>query len=302
MNDRATKLLRERSQMVFRALPKALAGEEEPLHQMRVAGRRLRVALPIVSQKPQGQRVRRAARLLRDLTRVAGTSRDLDVSAALFDARVKEMGPVSSTLRSLRKRLRLARNKSRAQMAEALLDLDIAELRRQLRAIEARKGESLFAVLHRLRQERERQGEELLRALDAVGDRYDPEALHGVRIESRKLRYLLELGDDLKGVTSAGPRLLKEIQGQLGQIHDDHVLAQWFATQAARAADRGEGDLEMEAARQEALSLEQCRRHHQEFLAANPTARIREALNLVDRGALLAPHFEPFLGSPSAER
>jgi CHAD domain-containing protein len=142
----------------------------------------------------------------------------------------------------------------------------------------------------------------LLQSLAEIGSRYDPDGLHRVRIESRKLRYLLELGDELRGADSDGPKLLKEIQGQLGRIHDNYVLAQWFSAQAARAADRGERELEMEAARQESISLEQCRKHHQEFLSGNPAVRIFETMSLLGRGGAFAPPLLPLVGRPSAER
>ena len=55
---------------------------------MRVAGRRLRVALPLLARKPEGRRARRALRILRQLRTAAGTSRDLDVGVALFEERL----------------------------------------------------------------------------------------------------------------------------------------------------------------------------------------------------------------------
>src|SRR5262245_39096584 len=88
----STTLLKARIQDVFKELPKALTGDEEAIHQMRVAGRRLRVALPLLAQKPAGKRTHRTLRRLRQLTRTAGTSRDLDVVLELFEARLREEG------------------------------------------------------------------------------------------------------------------------------------------------------------------------------------------------------------------
>ena len=58
-SDRATDLLQERIRMLFRHLPHALAGKAESVHQMRVASRRLRLALPLLGRKPDGRRLRR---------------------------------------------------------------------------------------------------------------------------------------------------------------------------------------------------------------------------------------------------
>src|SRR5206468_7819588 len=89
--DRSSSLLKQRIRSVFKHLPKGLAGDEHAIHQMRVAGRRLRVALPLFARKPGGRRVRRALAVLRALTRTAGASRDLDVSLELFLQRLKTL-------------------------------------------------------------------------------------------------------------------------------------------------------------------------------------------------------------------
>ena len=80
-----TRFLREHVQRLFANLPGAKAGQEEPIHQIRVASRRLRVALPVAARKPAGRRVRRSSSACVTLTRLAGQGRDLDVGAALFD-------------------------------------------------------------------------------------------------------------------------------------------------------------------------------------------------------------------------
>jgi CHAD domain-containing protein len=144
--DRATPLLRERVRVLYRHLPRALGGVEEEIHQMRVAGRRLRVALPLLTQKPRGRRVKRALSLLRELTRAGGVSRDLDVGLSLLVERLRGLGP-SRERRLLLRRFRSARTRSRSTMAAALLDLDIAKLRRHFRVITGRRAEGTFSVI-----------------------------------------------------------------------------------------------------------------------------------------------------------
>src|SRR5438552_10057686 len=128
--DRATPVLKEHIRALFRQLPRALAGDEDAIHQMRVAGRRLRVALPLLARKPQGRRVKRGRRIMRALTRSAGTSRDLDVGVGLFEERLRGRGEMDPERRLLRQRLRAARGRSRVRLAEALMDIGIARLRR----------------------------------------------------------------------------------------------------------------------------------------------------------------------------
>ena len=81
-DDACALLLRQRIRFLFRQLRKALAGDEEAIHQMRVSDRRLRTVLPLLARKPGGRRVRRALRRLRRLVRAASGSRDLDVALA----------------------------------------------------------------------------------------------------------------------------------------------------------------------------------------------------------------------------
>src|SRR4029453_8325391 len=71
-DDRSSLLLEDRITRVFRELPGAVAGQEEPVHQVRVAGRRLRVALPLLARKGEGRTVSKSVRVLRRLTRSVG--------------------------------------------------------------------------------------------------------------------------------------------------------------------------------------------------------------------------------------
>lgn len=264
--DVSTPLLKERIQALFRQVPQGLAGHEEAIHQMRVAGRRLRVALPLLARKPKGKRVRRALRVLGELTRVAGTSRDLDVISTLLSEELASTPVPSREARLLRGRLVSARRRSRVRMAEALLDLEIARLRRDLRAVVRRRGEDLFTVLSRLYREREREGDGLLGSIVGLGDRFDPERLHDLRKRARRLRYAAEVGAALRGSASPAPEIFRELQGQLGAIHDAHVLAGWLGAQAERTERVGQSVLAAEAHRLEQVFLERALTAHRSLI------------------------------------
>lgn len=276
--DRTTPLLRARIREVFRHLPKALAGEEEPIHQMRVAGRRLRVALPQLARRPGSKRVRRALLELQRLTRAAGASRDYDVMLGLVEERLQGMRPRSPELGLLVRRLRAARTRSRGRMADALLDLEIARLRRDLRAVLARKGDRLFAVMLRLGQTQGAEGGALMATFETLGTRFDAEALHRLRIRARRLRYASELHLELARRRAEGPEILKGLQEQLGVIRDFYLVSAWFAAQARIAGERGQAPLAAEAHRHEVHFMQQCRAKHRELLDADPVARLAEAL------------------------
>ena len=276
--DRSTPLLKERVRELFRHLPAALGGDTEAVHQMRVAGRRLRVALPLLARAPEGKRARRAQRVLRQLTRAAGAGRDLDVSLAFFEAQVPAGGAASPAQRTLRTRLRAARTRSRRQLAEALLDVDIARLRRDLRAIQAARGEVLFTVVLRMRGAREARGARLLERLSALGERYDVASLHEARKQVRRLRYSAELADALLGQSSPAAGLFKVLQEQLGAVRDSYVLGEWLGRQAKAAGARGQDALAAEASTLERLFLDMSHAQHRGFLEAPPAERVRAAL------------------------
>jgi len=277
--DTATPLLSERVRGVFQHLPKALVGDEEAIHQMRVAGRRLRVALPLLARKPEGKGARRCQRRLRELTRTAGTSRDLDVILGLFEQRLVEGGKRSRESALLLRRLRDARRRSRQRMVEALLDIKIAGLRRELRAVMARRGEGLFGVLLRLRRQRELLGAELLAGFTALGAGYDVEELHERRKAVRRLRYAAEVWDKLRDQKSEAPGLLKKLQEQLGNIHDTHVLSEWLGQQAAAAAARSQRALARDARQHQAFFTDASRAAHRALLERRPAEVVQRAMH-----------------------
>jgi CHAD domain-containing protein len=215
---------------------------------------------------------------MKELTRAAGTSRDLDVSVTLFEQDLPAAADAIPARRTLARRLRAARARSRRRMAEALLDIEIAGLRRHLRRLLARRGEVLFTVVLRLRDFREGRGDRALQALAALGDRYEPAALHEIRKQLRKLRYAAEVAESVLGSESAAPAIFKSMQEQLGQIHDSFVLSQWLGRQAAAGRLRGETAVADEAAQLQRVFQEKSAADHRAFLAQDPAERVRAGL------------------------
>jgi CHAD domain-containing protein len=286
-SSQTTALLKARVRAVFRHVPKGLAGDEESIHQMRVMGRRLRVALPLLARRPEGLRVQRAIRLLRRMTRIAGASRDLDVISCLLHERLAAEGP-SEAGRTLERHLKQTRRRSRLRMAERLMDLDIARLRRDLRRVVARDGEDLFMVLSRLRQTRDAWGADVEGCLLELGDRFDPEALHRLRRRVRRLRYAAELNGALRGHESDAAGIFRDLQEKLGGVHDSHVLSIWLASQAQRAERRALSALAGEARRLERCFVEQSHRQHLEILTEQPLQAIARGLEAMGRSRTAA--------------
>jgi CHAD domain-containing protein len=273
--EKASSLLKDRIRAVFRRLPKALAGEEEAVHLVRVAGRRLRVTLPLLARKPEGRRVTRALDILRQLTRAAGLGRDLDVIVTLLEGRLSDLGAPSPEHLVLRRRLRRARSRTRTRMADALMDIEIARVRRDLRRVVARKAEGVFTVMARLRDARDAEGALLLAGFDALGDRFDPEELHALRRRARRLRYTAEVADQLRGEETEAPAILKGLQDAIGVLHDHQVLVAWLRRQATVSrvpalADAARGEL--------AFFEERSRELHAQLLEGRPREAVLRAL------------------------
>ena len=146
-----------------------------------------------------------------------------------------------------------------------------------------RHADGVFLVLRRLRETRTTLGAEVLAALAALGEKYDPVALHQLRIRVRRLRYLGELADAFRGQSSPASAELKALQDQLGLIQDAHVLSAWFGRQAAAAHAHGQEDLAREARTHRAYFLELSHEHHRVFLAQSPAEAVRRALAAMSR-------------------
>src|SRR4029078_2795155 len=79
------RLLERRTRALRRQLTAAIAGKDAGVHQARVASRRLREALPVLTEGLQHTKSGKAERKIRRLTQALGTVRELDVTLHLID-------------------------------------------------------------------------------------------------------------------------------------------------------------------------------------------------------------------------
>jgi CHAD domain-containing protein len=288
-DDRSSLLLEDRITRVFRELPGAVAGQEEAIHQVRVAGRRLRVALPLLARKGNGRTVAKATRVLRELTRSVGAGRDMDVVMGLFQDRLEALRNTTAEQRALLSRLRAARARSRTLVAEQVFDLDIDGLRRNLRRLQREGAVDVPAALLRVRALREQQGAALLRGFSQVGERFLPVELHALRRRIRRLRYAAEVEDSVRGDDTRAPALWKRLQDGIGVIHDHHVLANWLEEQARAAAARDNQLLARAALRERRAFLGMARLLHRAVLEMKPADVALRALMAMARSRSILP-------------
>ena len=278
-NRLAASLLKRKVNAIFRQFPFALTGDEEAIHQLRVAGRRLRVALPLLVAKPDGRRASRARSLLRLLTQAAGSSRDLDVLLESYDERLKALPARSAEQKLLRHRLAGVRRRSRTRMVNSLLDLKISRLRSDLTDLILRGGPPLSVVCERFAAMTGHEGQCLREGFTNLGAHLDATELHGLRRRARRLRYAVEVFDQIRSFESSATKPWKTLQDLIGVLHDHHVLAEWFDKQAKNDRKRGRDALAAAADEEAAWARATMHRLHEELLTANPIAIVTHGLS-----------------------
>ena len=246
-----------------------------------MAGRRLRVALPLLAHKAKGRRLKRARRILNELTRAAGTGRDLDVLVGLYETRLGNLETPSAEQRQILRRLR------RRAVTEP----------RQAGGRHPRPGHRPPAARpppdpgpgdgrHGHHTSADPGGARSSRAPPSSDDsrpsasRYHPEALHALRRRVRLLRYTANVNDIVSGAESGTSDTWKALQDAIGALHDVHVLAGWLERQARRAAGRGERNLAAAAKAERARFETEGRRLHRKLLAARPGEMVARALGI----------------------
>jgi len=277
----ASSLLKAKTHTLFGHLPGALSGDEEAVHQLRVESRRLRVALSLVSEKPDGRRTKRVRELLQQLTRTAGVSRDLDVLLGIYDQRLGELPGRTAEQSALRRRLADARCRGQRNMVDALLDLDVSQLRSRLRKLVARDVPPLSVINERFQAFAVREGQALTEGLAHVGAQLDPVALHNLRRRARRLRYALEVARAIIDENTGATKPWKVVQDLIGGIHDHHVLAEWLECQAAAGRKRGREALAAVAVTEAAWARERMARLHDHFIASRPHAIVEQGLSFL---------------------
>jgi CHAD domain-containing protein len=268
-----TALLERRARDLKRHLPLAVAGDDQGVHQARVASRRLREAVPVLTTGLKAGKADKANRKIRRLTRALGTVRELDVTLQLLDALSRSKDVARAAIEEVRAHVITKRDDRRDTVLRRLDRVNVEKLDRRLKAVADALQESTderwrLALAARLLKRTRR----LVAAMDDAGQIYNPEGLHEVRIAAKKLRYALEIAADSRVASArAHVQAIKRAQEMLGRLHDLQVLQAYVATVQARGSGGG-----AMAARLEALARhieDQCRHLHGRYTATSPVLR-----------------------------
>ena len=263
-------LLARRTRALQRYLPSALRGDHHGVHQARVATRRLREAVPVLTTGVKGSKAGGARRKIRRLTRALGSVRELDVTMHILDELARRPEVPRNALEDVRAHVVAERDARREVMLERLERVDSAKLSRRLQAVAAALSQCdanawRIALASRLVKRAAR----LTTAVREAGLIYAPDRLHKVRIAAKKLRYAMELAADGRVAGSAAlVAELKRAQDTLGRLHDLQVLQQHVAAVASAPPRRRgghDGGLGVIAGALEA----ECRHLHGKYLASS---------------------------------
>ena len=206
-----------------RHLPKAVEGDVEPLHEGRVATRRLREILPLCGCEVPADLVKRARRRVRRVGRALGGVREVDVSIETVAGLVQAEAIDMDAGRLLLEHLRDERDERRERMIGRLASVNTRKLERDLadiaRLLGMRDQTDAWALLLAVRIGRRAQ--QVRRAVRDAGALYISDRVHAVRIATKKLRYTLDLASATgEAATTPAVRALKRIQDVLGRLHD----------------------------------------------------------------------------------
>lgn len=231
-NTRLTSLLLQRqSRALKRHLPGAIKGDDRAVHQARVASRRLRESVPVLSAGVKGSKANKARRKIRRLTGALGMVRELDVTLKVMDELAASGEVPRAAIDAVRAHVLTERQQRRDVMLERLESVDTEKLDRRLASVCDALGQAETAEWRQVLGKRLlKRSKRLATAVAEAGHLYAPERLHAVRIACKKLRYGLELAAG-GGVKAAAPlvRTLKRIQELLGRLQDLQVLLEHVA-------------------------------------------------------------------------
>ncbi len=278
------RLLERRARALFRHLPRAISGDDVGVHQARVASRRLREAVPVLTDGLDGSRRGKARRKIRRLTRALGTVRELDVTLKLLEEMGEKPGVSRPALVDVRAHVIEERERRRAMMHERLDTVNADKLAKRLASVRLAllaptPGHNWRAALASRIAKRARR---LDRAIEQAGQIYAPEALHQVRIAAKKLRYAVEIASESGAAPAAATvRTLKRVQDALGRLHDLQVLQHHVAAVAAapRTAQRETPDVGLSVLGRRIE--DECRHLHGRYIAMLPL--LRDALETARR-------------------
>jgi CHAD domain-containing protein len=230
--------------------PNVLRGDDpDAIHDMRVASRRLQQILDLMYPKPRAREIRGLRRKIRRSRRCLSEVRNCDVMIERVD---KQLAVKRVSRREIRMALRSYLRDRRAQSFEKALrklgKTNLATFYLELRGFIRPGASAPHAQHHAAASELtsevffQRVGASLGRVWKGFESQLElshadpqPSVLHGARIATKRLRYLIEVIAAFEvGGAEENLRWLRLLQRRLGEWHDLEVLEQMMIEMVAR--------------------------------------------------------------------
>src|SRR5258708_2826621 len=236
--DAARKAIAFGLESLLRHQVAADSGEAEPLHQLRVATRRLRATIELFSSVIYASQLKIFRRDLPWIGSMAGGARECDVTSALIAARAAKIDPaLKDAIAPMIASLGEGRKSEHIKLHELLASKRYRSLLAKLgRPAIKRVGADrrLGIVAAQLVRPASRGAARLGGKL--AGDAPDP-VFHKLRVRIKRLRYELEMIAPLGAKRHRKTvRRLEELQELLGTYHDVSVTSAWLLSYAETSA------------------------------------------------------------------
>lgn len=215
----------------------------EFLHDLRVASRRTRSALSQLKGVLPKSKSNRFAAEFEWLGSVTGPCRDLDVNLLDMDRFRLEIGSEDDTLEPLHRLLRRSRAAELRRVRRALRSARFNDLVSQWSEFLEEPGSDSSDPIGEIADKRILKAyRRMLKRGSKLGDDPQPEALHRLRIDAKKLRYLLEFFSSLYPRKTLAKLVieLKKLQDVLGNFNDMEVQQTRLAQFADQLISTGE--------------------------------------------------------------
>jgi CHAD domain-containing protein len=208
------------------------------VHDARVATRRLREALPVVARGKKGRALLKA---VRRITRALGPVRELDVALTTLAEFGASKGVSRDSIVRVRTAIAEERRRLCARLSRRLARGDVKGLGQRVvdQTSVPLTTQAARALLADVEGRCGRRAARLRGAIETAAGIYLPDRLHDVRIRVKKLRYAMELAQDLRNARrttrparasgstraeSARLRTLRHVQDLLGRMNDLEVI------------------------------------------------------------------------------
>ena len=228
--------------LLLARLPLVRDGDTLAIHDARVATRRLRAALSVLTDQRNTEPWQDVTTTIQTAGRELGRSRDTDVALDLLGDIERRSPATAAATATMRAHLLSEQVRRRRRLIKRLEALDLESLRRlheePREARDARRGHGRWRQTRHgaaLSQLVSTQADDVRQAVEHATGVYFPNRAHGVRVAVKKLRYSSEMIPDAGGGPPVGRRALRAAQEALGQVHDRELL--WRRLKAMSAEE-----------------------------------------------------------------